>query len=100
MDKKFSDGARSQEAIRDVAKTLKELPEEDRIVYDFFQKEKTFSDLPTPIARSKSKPSLSDACQALIGVLLDLDSTALTLRDRRILDRTDAVLHQVVGVRA
>lgn len=102
MDRKFSDGTRSQEAIRQVAHSLKELPEEDRIVGEFFQKEKTYSELPLLTGKRKvgTAPSLSEACQALIAILLDIDPKALTLRDRRMLERTDAVLHEVLGPRA
>jgi hypothetical protein len=103
LDKKFSDGTRSQEAIRQVAHSLKELPEEDRTVSEFFQKEKTYSDLPLLTGRrqaASAAASLSETCQALIAILLDLDPKVLTMRDRRTLERTDAVLHEVLGPRA
>lgn len=103
LDRKFSEGTRSQEAIRQVAHALKELPEDDKTVLEFFQKEKSYSELPLLTGKQNagtSGPSLSEACQALIRILLDLDPKSLALRDRRTLERTDAVLHEVLGPRA
>lgn len=99
LDRKFSEGSRSQEAIRQVAHALKELPEEDPAVTDFFKKEKVYSELPflTGKRGNAGGPSLTVACQTLISILLDVDADSLTATELRTLQRTDTVLHEVLG---
>lgn len=100
LDKKFSEGSRSQEAIRQVAHALKVLPGDDSVVLEFFKKEKKYSDLPMrtgkPV-REGEESTLLEACQALTKLLLNVDSDALTSKERRALERTEAVLKQVLG---
>jgi len=98
LDKKFSEGTRSQEAIRRVAQTLDSMPEDDPAVSEFFVKEKSYSELPKVDGTRKRSGSsqIIEACQDLARVLLDADAESLTQAERRALERTDAVLDKVL----
>jgi hypothetical protein len=104
LEKKFSEGTRSQDAIRRVAKALRVLPADDPRVSDFFEKEKSYSDLELP---AKPKPQakvgeareseIVDACQRLASLLVSVDTDSLTPTELRVLERTASVLTKVLG---
>ncbi len=105
IDKKFSEGTRSQEAIRRVAQFLDNAPEDDARVSDFFSQERSFSELlqATPPGTASSAPAKSviiEACRALTDALMDVEVEALTRAELRALDRTATVLNKVLAGRA
>lgn len=99
QDKKFSEGSRSQDAIRKVRRTFDIATENDPDVLDFLVKEKPYSDLPkihSP-APEKNTGELVNLCKQLTNLLLDVESDSLTPVARRALERTDAVLNEVLN---
>ena len=98
LAKKFSEGARSQEAVRKVAKTFEAMPQDDPAVFDFVSKQCSHSELPliTSAVGSDDKQLIA-ACKQLTSLLLEVPSEALTPGARRALQRTDAVLDEVLG---
>ena len=102
LDKKFSEGKRSQEAIRDVAKALKELPADDRRVTEFFEQELSHTELSAPAkpeagGNHNRESEMTNACQRLLTLLVALDIESLSRAERRVLERTATVLNKVVG---
>ena len=101
-DKKFSEGARSQDALRRVAKTLDEAREDDPLIADFFSNERPLKDLLGVPAEAKtssgpSKSPVIEACRSLAGLLMDLDTESLTRAELRALERTESVLNKVLA---
>lgn len=107
--KKFSEGTRSQDAIRRVVRTFKILNEDDRSVANFFLKEKGISGLPEIKGENLKEHNNSESgqnkqieenpieiCKTLTRVLLDIDAQTLTVNERRVLNRTATVLNQVL----
>jgi hypothetical protein len=98
LDKKFSEGTRSQEAIRRVAQSLDRLPPDDKRVADFFVKEQAFTDIAfSDVETSKNKPDVITVCKALTDLLLDVDTETLTRAEMRALERTESVLNKVLA---
>lgn len=102
LDKKFSEGARSQEAIRTVAQALDSAPADDAKVSDFFVNERPFTELvltstPRTSSRTSQDVDLISACRTLTKLLLDVDTEALTNAELRALERTEAVLNKVLS---
>lgn len=100
LDKKFSEGTRSQEAIRRVAQALDQAPENDPAVTEFFEKERPFTEL-SRLSRggstdSDGKSEIIAACRALTKLLLDVDTELLTAAELRTLERTESVLNKVL----
>jgi hypothetical protein len=99
--KKFSEGTRSQEAIRRVAQTFDAALENDPAILDFLANEKSYSELPkVPTNGAASESSVVHLCKQLMAVLADLETDSLTPAARRTLERTDAVLDQVLKAEA
>jgi ParB-like chromosome segregation protein Spo0J len=99
IDKKFSEGTRSQEAIRRVAQALDQAPENDPRVTEFFEKERPFTELPSfsgGTSESTGKSEIIDACRTLTKLLLDVDTEILTKAELRALERTESVLNKVL----
>jgi len=97
LDKKFSEGTRSQEAIRRVAQALEELPPDDEKVADFFVNEKTFKEIEPRPTGQKAKADIIGACRTLMDLLVDADTDSLTRAEMRALERTESVLSRVLA---
>ena len=97
LDKKFSEGTRSQEAIRLVAKALDGLPSDDKKVADFFLNERSFTDLGSIQEAPKPKQDILGACRGLMDLLIDVDTDSLTRTEMRALERTESVLSKVLA---
>lgn len=94
---RFSEGSRSQEAIREVVRALKSLPENDAKVAEFFGKRRDYT-LLQPYAERLPRPGdIKRACENLTSLLLTVDGQSLADADRRVLRRTLAVLKEVVS---
>ena len=99
IDKKFSEGTRSQEAIRRVAQALDRAPENDPRVTEFFDKERAFTELPTFSPRASESvgdSEIIEACRTLTKLLLEVDTEILTKAELRALERTESVLNKVL----
>ncbi len=108
VKKKFSDGSRSQDSIRKVARTFKALKQDDASIADFLNKEKSISELPeiedkpaennSPLLFDTilGKENLIETCKTLTKILLETDSESLKVNERRVLSRTATVLNQVL----
>lgn len=98
LAKKFSEGTRSQEAVRKVAQTFEAMPSDDPAVLDFIAKEKSFSELPKVPSNGEeaNEAMILQACKQLITLLLDVETDSLTPAAKRALARTDAVLDEVL----
>ena len=97
LGKKFSEGTRSQEAVRRVAKAFEAIGQDDPAVFDFISKQRSYSDLPTLGNGSAADDGeLIAACKQLTSLLLEVPTESLTAAGRRALKRTDAVLDQVL----
>jgi hypothetical protein len=99
VDKKFSVGTRSQEAIRKVTSAIKELPENDPIVRRFFSEELDHAVL-TPYAKTRSRTpkDIVSACEPLIAILLTADTTDLSDQEKRALGRINSIILQLLTV--
>jgi len=105
IDKKFSEGTRSQEAIRQVAQILSTATPDGPEVADYFNHERPFSELVSKPVDLKSpsrsgKSPIVDACRALTDLLMDVDSDSLASAELRALERTGSVLNKVLTGRA
>jgi ParB-like chromosome segregation protein Spo0J len=99
IDKKFSEGTRSQEAIRRVAQALDHAPENDPRVTEFFENERPFTELVTfsgGFEESAGKSAVIEACRNLAKLLVDVDTELLTTAELRALERTESVLNKVL----
>ena len=100
IEKKFSEGSRSQEAIRHVDKVLNLAPVDDPQVADFLEKERSHMELPTFSANERGqdggKSEITEACRNLTKFLLDIDTEVLTPAEMRALERTESVLNKVL----
>ncbi len=92
LDKKFQRG-RSQTGIRRVVEALRMFPENDPVIRDYLRDERDYQALP-PIEQPKDPVKL---CQDLTRALLALDVNSLTEEQRLTLNRTRAVLNEVLG---
>jgi ParB-like chromosome segregation protein Spo0J len=99
LDKKFSEGTRSQEAIRRVAQALDHLPPDDSKISDFFANERSYTDLDGSGVESSGKSPLVEACRSLTKILVDVDIDSLTSAELRALERTESVLNKVLDSR-
>jgi len=101
IDDKFRMGTRSQHAIRQVARTVKLLPPEHEKLFSFFDEQRpwtTLSGPELPPPPPPSAPDLVEFCKAFTAVLLEVEEpSALSVKERRALDRTATVLNQVLG---
>jgi hypothetical protein len=99
LNKKFSEGSRSQDSIRKVRATLASMRGEDPSVLDFFVKEKSYTELPRgdEAPERSVKSELLAACQSLTKLLVEVEAEALSLPERRALERTEAVLDKVLS---
>ena len=93
--RKFSDGVRSQEGIRRVVKLLKSVDSDDRVVREFFRKEKGYSELPQ-IVDEKAKENVIDLSKRLRKLLSNIEAEELTSDEYQELRRTWKVLDQVL----
>ena len=100
LAKKFSEGTRSQEAIRNVAQTFETISSDDPAVFEFISKEKSYSELPAvPTGgQDAGEAMILRACKQLTSLLIDLEADSLTASAKRALVRTDAVLDKVLNV--
>jgi hypothetical protein len=97
--KKFSEGTRSQTAIRELGRKLDEAPKDDPQIADFFMHERSAADFPSfsnGDSSSAGKSEVTEACKSLMKLLLDLDTKALTDAELRALERTETVLSKVL----
>jgi hypothetical protein len=97
LDKKFSEGTRSQEAIRRVAQALDELPSDDSRIAEFFLNERPFTELELGSTKPKTGLDIIAACRALMNLLVDVDADSLTNAEVRALERTESVLNKVIA---
>ena len=96
LDGKFRKG-RSQQAIREVVRALKVLPENDPKIKDYLRHELDWRVLQPYGEEPAHPPDLLKACEQLTSLLLTLDADSLTDPERRALTRTRAVLNEVLG---
>lgn len=98
VDKKFSTGSRSQEAIRKVASAIRELPEDDSMVGRFFIEELDHAVLaPYAKTRSSAPKDMVSACEPLMSFLLTADAADLTEVERRALARVDTLVRELIA---
>ena len=98
-DGKFRAGTRSQEAIRNVARVVKDLREDHEKLFEFFDQQQSWTALPSSNGKSNPpSPDLLKRSQDFVSALLEVDDAAkLTVKERRALERTSLVLGQVLG---
>lgn len=97
VDGKFSHGSRSQEAIRQVGRALKALPENDMRIKEFLRGELDYSVVQPFGERSQQPRDPVKLCEDLTRALLALDVNSLTEEQRLTLTRTRGVLNEVLG---
>jgi hypothetical protein len=97
-DGKFREGARSQQAIRDVTKAVKALRPDHEKVFEFFDQQQSWTALSDEdISVEDTAPDLVKACQQFTAQLLEVeDPDQLSPKERRALERTAAVLEKVL----
>jgi len=90
-------GTRSQDAIRSVSRSIKNLREDHEKLFDFFDQQQSWTALPS----SNGKTPAADVvktCQNFVATLLEIDEPGkLSVKERRALERTAMVLGQVLG---
>jgi len=99
-DGKFREGSRSQHAIRIVSKRVKELPAEHEKIFRFFDEQSSWTVLENVESDLISLPAgdLVKACKDFTEMMLEVDDpNSLGVKERRALERTAAVLNQVLG---
>jgi hypothetical protein len=99
IDKKFTDGTRSQEAIRRVAQVLERAPENDPSIAEFFTNGRSFTDLLNRHSKSDESDSHSPlvaTCKKLANLLMEVDLEDLAMAELRALERTESVLQTVL----
>ena len=98
-DGKFRAGTRSQEAIRNVARVVKDLREDHEKLFEFFDQQQSWTALPSSNGKSNPpSPDLLKRSQDFVSALLEVDDAAkLSVKERRALERTSLVLGQVLG---
>ena len=90
-------GTRSQEAIRNVTRTVKNLREDHDKLFDFFDQQQSWTALPSSNGRAAPADVLK-TCQDFVAALLEIEEPAkLDVKERRALERTATVLSQVLG---
>jgi hypothetical protein len=101
VEDKFRMGARSQHAIRSVKRIINQLPPEHEKLFAFFDQQLPWTALPAPEPspqKSAQPADLVEVCKQFTAVLLEVDEpSALSVKERRALDRTSTVLNQVLG---
>src|SRR4030095_2009648 len=96
LDGKFRK-SRSQQAIREVVRALKNMDEDDQRSRDFLKDELDWRRL-QPFAETPDQPpDLVKMCGQLTTLLLSVDATDLSEQEQRALSRTRAVLHEVLS---
>ena len=98
IDKKFSEGTRSQEAIRRVAQALDHLPPDDSKISDFFANERELYGSGWKWDESTGKSPLVEACRSLAEILVDIEQF-FAAAELRALERTASVLNKVLDSR-
>ena len=94
---KFSQGSRSQEAIRKVTNALLNIPSEDPLVGEFLENELDYRTLQSFFERGRKPGDIVNACKGLHDLLLDVDADSLTKAEVNALKRTVPVLQAVLG---
>ena len=95
LDMKFSQGTRSQEAIRKVTQGIAELPENHAAIRGYFEHELPYQSIAQFAPVKPSKNDISTACEALVQLLVKADVNELTEDDLRVLRRTNL---QISGI--
>ncbi len=97
---KFRMGSRSQDAIRSARRAISQLPPEDERLFNFFDQQLPWTILipDPPPPKLTPQTDLVEVCKEFAAVLLVVEEpSALSVKERRALDRTLAVLNQVLG---
>ena len=94
---KFSQGSRSQEAIRKVKKALLNMPNDDPLVVKFFDDELDHNVLLPFAEKTQQAENVVKGCEQFAGLLLRVDVKSLTQAERSALRRTLAVLQEVLS---
>ena len=96
LGKKFSQGTRSQEAIRKVKAGIAALPENDRIVQNYFDQESSYETMAQFAPAKPSKNDIASACEALVQLLVKADPGNLGDDELRILRRTNLQINGIL----
>jgi hypothetical protein len=89
LERKFSQGTRSQDAIRQVRSAITELPSNEPLVRRFIRDELSQEALAPFAKKGSSLKDIASVCQALVQRLLALDPAALNDEELRMLRRTN-----------
>ena len=99
LGKKFTEEGKSQQGIRNVAKSLKALPADDKVILSYFSNGAKVTELHK--AAKEATPNESgtvlSGCEAFVKVLLNVNTKLLTKEDMAALKRTQAVLNSVLS---
>ena len=89
LDQKFSQGTRSQEAIRRVTAGITEVPENDPTVQSYFDHELSYETMARSAPAKTGTNDIASACEALVRLLVKADAGNLGDDEVRILKRTN-----------
>ena len=95
LDQKFSQGTRSQEAIRRVTAGITEAPENDPTVQSYFDHELSYETMARSAPAKTGTNDIASACEALVRLLVKADAGNLGDDEVRILKRTNL---QISGI--
>ena len=97
LEQKFSQGTRSQEAIRRVKAGIAELSENNPTVQSFFDHELPYQTIAQfAPAKQTRKNDLVAACEALVQILVKADPSSLGDDELRILRRTNLQINGIL----
>jgi hypothetical protein len=99
LSRRFSENGKSQQGIRNVAKSLKTMQPDDPSILKFFENGSSISDLEKVAKDSVPNDTgvVLDSCSKFIKILLDLNTKLLTEEEKAILKRTNSVLNDVLS---
>ena len=96
LSKKFSEGTRSQEAIRRVKAAIKSLPKNAGPVQSYFENEWAHTLMEDFAPAKSNNKDIRSVCQNLSKLLLEADADNLDVDELRILKRINVQIHSLL----